>query len=436
MIKKLGLRAKMKNINFKLKPIMGEKEIINHKLLIYEYHPETIKYIENTKLEYRKEKGQFFTPRSLREELLSKLPRLKKAKILDPSCGTGEFLLSAREYFDEPELYGWEIDPKLVEIARRVVPEAHIELVDALEKPFKEEFDIVLGNPPYFEFKPKDRVKSKFREIIWGRPNIYAFFIYLGLKMLKRGGYLAYVVSSSMNNGAYFKKLRKFIVENGDIIYMKVLNYPYIFKEVNHTFQLIVIKKGINSGKYIFKKDDILIFSEMAEKLYEAFKNAITLYEMGYKVQTGKIVWNQNKEKLTYNSNEGIPLIWAHNIVKGKLVLNNKQDKPQYIKSYRYDVGPAIVVRRVVGHPRSGTIEAALVPPGFKFLGENHVNVIYPPKTASLEELIEIVRQLNSHEAQKIVRMITGNTQISKTELERLFPIKLKNGLRNKYRRK
>ena len=292
-----------------------------------EYCLETLKYLNESDPDYRKRLGQFFTPRRLREELLFKLPRLVKPKVLDPSCGTGEFLLSAKEYFVEPKLYGWEIDPKLVRIARQMVPDAYIEHADSLQKPFKEEFDVVLGNPPYFEFK-------------------------------------------------------------------------------------------------------------LNKKLKRLFNGSVTLHELGYKVQTGKVVWNQNRDRLTDDPDRGIPLIWAHNIVKGRLVLSNKPGKPQYVKSNNYDTGPAIVARRVIGHPRrSGGIEAALVPPGFKFLGENHVNVIYPPEEASLEELEEIVKQLNSSEAQQAVKLITGNTQISKTELEKLFPIKLKDPLRMPHRR-
>jgi adenine-specific DNA-methyltransferase len=401
-----------------------------------EYLSETLDYIRKTSLQYKKRKGQFFTPKSIRKELLERLPKLVRPKVLDPACGTGEFLLSAKEYFIEPELYGWEIDPKLVSIARRVVPDAHIELVDALRMPLKEEFDLIVGNPPYFEFKPDPELRAKFKKIMWGRPNIYAFFVYLSLKILKPGGYLAFVVSSSMNNGAYFKKLREFILQVADIKYLKVLNDPYLFKEVNHTFQLLILKKEHNTGRYIFRMNGITIFTDKAEKLKRMFKEAATLHELGYRVQTGKVVWNQNRDRLTNNKVKGIPLIWSHNIMGGRLVLLNKADKPQYIKSDRYDIGPAIVVRRVVGHPRrSGDIEAALIPPGFRFLGENHVNVIYPPN-ASLQELEEIVRQINSLEAQEVVKMITGNTQISKTELEKLFPIKLKGPLRAKLRRK
>jgi adenine-specific DNA-methyltransferase len=390
-----------------------------------ELHPETLKYISETSLEYRRRMGQFFTPRSLREELFQRLPRLVKPRVVDPACGTGEFLLSAREHFIDPELYCWEVDPKLAEIARRVVPEARVEVVDSLRKPLEEEFDVVVGNPPYFEFKPSREIELKFREVLWGRVNIYALFIYLGLKILKPGGYLAFVVSSSMNNGAYFKKLREFIVRNADIEYMRVIEDPHVFEEVNHTFQLLVLRKAPNTGRYVFSRGEITIFSERADEIRRAFEGACTLRELGYRVQTGKVVWNQHREKLTRDPGRGILLIWASNIKGGSLVLNNTS-RPQYIAWPREkaDRGPAIVVTRIVGHPKKARLEAALVPPGTVFVAENHVNVIYPPQGASLDELEEIVRQLNSPRTQELVSIITGNTQISKNELESLIPIK------------
>ena len=401
-------------------------------LRLDELHPETVKYIMRADPRKRASLGQFFTPRSLREELISKLPRLNKPKVLDPACGTGEFLLTAKEYFIEPELYCWEVDPELAEIARRVVPEARVEVVDSLLKPFREDFDVVIGNPPYFEFNPSEEIRRRYREIMYGRTNIYALFIYLGVRLLKPNGYLAFVISSSMNNGAYFRRLREFIVRNCDILYLRGVDDPYIFSdpgyEVNHTFQLLVLRKSENSNRYVFRHRGILIFTEEYEHLRRVFEESVTLGDLGYRVLTGKVVWNQHKDKLTSNPGEGIPLIWSHNIKRGKLVLNSNPRKPQYIRwpIEKADRGPAIVVTRVVGHPGRASLEAAIVPPGMVFVAENHVNVVYPPPNASLEEMEEIVRQLNSEEVNRMVREITGNTQISKTELENLIPLRMR----------
>jgi adenine-specific DNA-methyltransferase len=143
-------------------------------------------------------------------------------------------------------------------------------------------------------------------------------------------------------------------------------------------------------------------------------------------------VWNDNKHLLTYEAEGNIPLIWSYNITTDGLKLGN-HERPQYVKIRKgYDVGPAIVLNRIVGRPGSGRIRAALVPQGMKFIGENHVNVIFPPKQAQLLQMEEtvnledILRQLNSPEKANIVQSITGNTQISKNELENLFPIDFK----------
>ena len=75
-----------------------------------EFRSETLEYINEVNIEHRKSLGQYFTPRSIREKLLEKLPKKESPRILDPGCGTGEFLLTAKEYFENPELYGWDID--------------------------------------------------------------------------------------------------------------------------------------------------------------------------------------------------------------------------------------------------------------------------------------------------------------------------------------
>jgi adenine-specific DNA-methyltransferase len=86
-------------------------------------------------------------------------------------------------------------------------------------------------------------------------------------------------------------------------------------------------------------------------------------------------------------------------------------------------------VKRVTGHPKRLRLEAALVPPGVTFVAENHVNVVYPPPNATLEGMegiVRLVEYLNSGFASRLVSAITGNTQVSKNELENLVPVPLR----------
>lgn len=400
-----------------------------------EFFRDTIRYMKNTSIDYRKSKGQYFTPKTIREKLLGKLPSNKSnPTVLDPGCGTGEFLDTASKYFKNPKLFGWDIEKELIDIAERLVPQANLKVINTLKVDTNEKFDFVIGNPPYYEFRPDKTIKKRFKEVINGRVNIFALFIKLGLDLLKKGGYLAYVLPPSMNNGAYFARLRNYIIHYSNIEYLSILQNAELFHDALQSTMLLILKKGPNKKNYLFKKNGITIFTERPEYLEEAFHHKLTLRDLGFAVKTGRIVWNQNKHLLTKDSNKGIPLIWSSNITSRGLKLPIR-NKPQYISVDNYDVGPAIVVNRITGTVRSAQLRAAIIPEGMEFIAENHVNVIYPPekdkqlrikfqgekrKKLSLEE---VAGQLNSDEKIKLLQYITGNTQISKNELENLFPI-------------
>lgn len=446
-------RFRLQPVNPTLKPIYTKNLIIQGKVVSVlrsfgelkekikekeELTPETIKYMEETDIDHRKSLGQYFTPRSIREALLNKLPNtMNNPKILDPGCGTGEFLITARNYFKNPELHGWDIDENLVNVAQRNVSNTKFKKLDSLFDETYGQFDFVIGNPPYYEFATSEKIREKFGEIINGRANIFSLFIYQGLKWLKDGGYLAYVVPPSMNNGAYFAKLREFIVENSNIEYLHVLDDPKLFHRALQSTMLLILKKGKNKGDYLFRKNGILIFSENRQYLERVFKNKPTLHDLDYEVRTGRIIWNQNRHLLTNNSKMGVPLIWAHNIASEGLKLHPNKDKPQYVKINNYDIGPAIVVNRITGTVKSSKLRAVVIPKGMKFVAENHVNVVFPPSKqmkmiSGIQPintnigLNDIANQLSSTENLEIVKNITGNTQISKTELEKLFPLSIK----------
>jgi len=405
-----------------------------------EFTEATIKYMKETDMGYRKSLGQYFTPKSIRELLLNKLPNtIKNPKVLDPACGTGEFLITAKKYFNNPKLEGWDIDKKIVDIAKELIPAANIKTGDALLDKEYGKYDFVIGNPPYYEFSPSETIKKRFRHIMNGRVNIFSLFICQGINWLKEGGYLAYVVPPSMNNGAYFSKLRKFIAENSNIEYLQIIKDPKLFHGAQQSIMLLILKKGKNKGDYLFEKNNILIFSENINYLRNAFKDKVTLHDLNFEVKTGRLVWNQNRDLLTNNKRGSVPLIWAHNITtEGLKVPIVRKDKPQYVRINNFDVGPAIVTNRITGTVKSARLKSAIIPSGMKFIAENHVNVIFPPKKRSQIKMDlnynplktnltiwDIAKQLSSNEKLKFVANITGNTQISKTELEKLFPISI-----------
>ena len=399
------------------------------KIIIEEYTKESIDYLKNTDIKKRKKLGQYFTPKSIRELLLSKLPKKDNADILDPACGSGEFLLSCKKYFKNPILYGFDIDKKLINISSKLVKNAIIKNFDFLNIDInKKKYDYIIGNPPYFELKLNEEIKKKYFDIIKGRVNIFSLFIKTGLDLLKDGGYLAYVVPPSMNNGAYFSKLREYIIKNSSLEYLHVIDGADNFHLANQKVMLIILKKtnSKKSSKYIFKKNGITIFTEDKNFLNKSYKNTVSLKDIGYTVKTGNIIWNEHKEKLTNDKNNSTLLIWASNINNGKIIIGYTKGKPQYIKNISNDLiikSRVVVVNRITGSSKDINIKAAIVNEK-EFVCENHVNVIYMSKNANCNYSLEdIFKALQNKTNIKVMRLISGNTQISKTELERLLPI-------------
>ena len=404
------------------------------KNLTEEFTKESIDYLNNADLKKRKNLGQYFTPKSIRELLLSKLPKKDNAYILDPACGSGEFLLSCEKYFKNPNLNGFEIDKNLVAIALKLLKNSknnsNIKNIDALNFEIKNKYDYVIGNPPYFEIKLNEKLKSKHSEIIKGRVNIFSLFIKIGLEALKDGGYLAYVVPPSMNNGAYFSKLREYIIKNSSLEYLHIIDGADNFHSANQKVMLIILKKtnSKKSSKYIFEKNGITIFTEDKKFLNNVYKNTVSLKEIGFGVKTGSIVWNEHKEKLTNDKNNSTLLIWASNIIDGKIRIPNTKNKPQYIKNIPSNLimkSRVVVVNRITGSSKDINIKSAIVDEK-EFVCENHVNMIYPlEKNANQNYSLEdILNALQDEKNIKVMRLISGNTQVSKTELERLLPIK------------
>jgi adenine-specific DNA-methyltransferase len=388
-------------------------------------------WLEGHPADERKKLGQYMTPRSVRQRLLDKLDLEPGMRVLDPGAGTGEFLADIAEREPGAELHGWDIDPEVLAVAKKNAPSAALGLRSAIEWPTSELFDLVIGNPPYFQFKASKEMKARFAAVISGRPNIFALFFQAGLELLAPKGMLAFVVPPSMNNGAYFEALREYILSFAEIEDLEVLSGSDLFDGANTAVQLIVLRMGSSSADFTFTRSQSecgfkrIIFSERPAELAQAFEGKVTLWDAGYEAVTGTIVWNQNKASLRSEMEPGShPLIWAQNIQGGELVLGSTEKRPQFVIASNPVSGPAIVVNRIVGAVGKAGVRAAVVPPGMTFLGENHVNVVRV--RAGIEPVIpaeELCDQLNQPETAAAVRLLTGNTQLSATELTHLLPV-------------
>ena len=292
------------------------------------------------------------------------------------------------------------------------------------------QYDLIIGNPPYFVCKKAD-IPKKYEEYIHGRPNIFGAFILHALSLLRPGGILAFVIPNSLLNSLYYSKIRNFIKETCTII--KIDDYSSINKFIDtsqSTFGL-VIKKNVNFVKpsecqYSMLFNDNYIFTNDSLKLKEIFENSTTLEKMGFKVRTGQIVWNEIKDELTDDEEDTI-LIYNTNISReNKFEIKHfkNDEKKQYInRDGRVD--PILVVNRGNGNS-DYKLNYAVIRKG-PFLVENHLNEIYSPKKMKPDELIKIyekiIKSFENPKTKKFIEIFLGNNSLSKTELETIFPI-------------
>ena len=94
-------------------------------------------------------------------------------------------------------------------LAQRRLTEVELDNSYDFKALIRNEFDIVIMNPPYFKISKKSEYSKKMSDIIYGQPNIYALFMAMGVKFLNSNGKLIAITPRSFCNGLYFKAFFK-----------------------------------------------------------------------------------------------------------------------------------------------------------------------------------------------------------------------------------
>ena len=77
-------------------------------------------------------------------------------------------------------------------------------------------FDVVVGNPPYIRQELLSAYKPWLEthyEVFHGMADLYVYFYELGVRLLKPGGLLCFVVTNKWMKAGYGEPLRRFFSE-------------------------------------------------------------------------------------------------------------------------------------------------------------------------------------------------------------------------------
>jgi type I restriction-modification system DNA methylase subunit len=346
---------------------------------------------------------------TLGELLKDKKVNADKIRILDPACGSGSFLIKGfdilnEHYFKKDKnysqtqmdfktglpftskvkilknnIFGVDLDKQAVEIAQlnlllKIAERGHRlpllqenikcgnSLIDnsnvAGDKAFNWNekfkqimdeggFDVVVGNPPYFNIKSDDLLKKSkdIGSLSAGVVNSASLFLKKGIDLLKENGYLGFIIPKSFLIVDSWKPIRRIILENFELL--SVYDVSMAFEEVGLEQVVIVLKKSkpqknkvkiLKNGKEInliyqsfFKEKDTILTSLDKEKY------SITTKIENNSINLGKIA--DMPRGVTVNSSEfkSQPLhnmthvLGGTNLERYKIKEGNKRKPNRYL---------------------------------------------------------------------------------------------------------
>ena len=129
-----------------------------------------------------------------------------------------------------------------------------------------EGFDIVIGNPPYFDIRKIDNELKFFYNNYYPEQknnfDLYSLFIERGLSLLKKNGHIAYIVPKPLLYNSMFSAIRKHIFSK-NILEFNLLD-KLVFKEANVENVIFLINNSQQTNKkFILKNSNRTIFSEI-----------------------------------------------------------------------------------------------------------------------------------------------------------------------------
>lgn len=224
-------------------------------------------YLSLQNLRDRKATGSYYTPAHIVEKLIlhstSSGKTLDQRTILDPCCGTGNFLLHLPKHIPMHNIYGMDIDSNSVKLTRinlalrhsitsTDILYEHITTSDFLSSGSKFKYDLIIGNPPWgyaFSKQEKAALKARFSCCSGNHTESYDIFIEQSLRMLSPHGVLSFVLPEAVLNVTSHTPIRKYILENANITTLEYLGNA--FAQVQCPCIILELKKDDSSHSTI-----------------------------------------------------------------------------------------------------------------------------------------------------------------------------------------
>ena len=325
-------------------------------VLVNDNYEHSYNYEKNLSEEIKKSKGIYYTPKFIVDYILNKTLKNHDIlsnpcpKILDISCGCGNFLLEAydilyemfecyrhelkieniHKHIIENCIYGVDIDKNAVDILNNSlrnkdidskILKSNIYCFDSLNKNnlgqdvinlfWENKFDYIIGNPPYIGHKSlgkeyKNFLLKEYSEVYRDKSDIYYCFYKRVIDLLSEDGIVSIITPRYFLESISGKHLRNYILNNSYINEIIDFNGSNIFKNISIASCIITLsKKCITSNIDIHKLKNSKLKLNYLDSL-EYYLNDDNFYNIKIKQSDLNEDWIiSNKENLDiYNKLE------------------------------------------------------------------------------------------------------------------------------------
>lgn len=206
----------------------------------------------------KKELGQYFTPSYVADFMVNLIDG-QPASILEPSCGEGVFIDKLLQN-GVVQVVGYEVDATL---PRR----SHVRYKSFIGEDVKEQFDVVIGNPPYIRWRNlTENLKKELQgNELWNKYfnslcDYLYIFILKSVECLKPGGQLIFICPSYWFSTTHAESLRNYLVENGTFREIYLFKETLIFSQVASSLTVFkYVKNGSDDQIKVTIYDDRLL---------------------------------------------------------------------------------------------------------------------------------------------------------------------------------
>lgn len=303
------------------------------------YVAESKHYEKSLDLDFKKEKGIFYTDIELASHIIKFLDLPKSSIILDPCCGTGNFLTAAKK-IGYKKIYGADIDKGAISLAKKNIDKNNIGILDTLGNNaeyilnkfnLSEPVDAVIGNPPYAPIAKDIIIDTSdylfLRKVKDSGSNLFIAAMYRAFDLIKSNGTISYILPKNFLHVASYSVLRKIILNEKKIV--SILDIGKYFKNVRGEQIVLTLENSFMNDNNIsiyqykdceivkklevpqsFYKDEILLFGseedftiyKKLEGAYQKFSNVCTGYVGRGKSKSGEAISGKDIRKFSFKN--------------------------------------------------------------------------------------------------------------------------------------